>query len=302
MIRHVAWSHQNLGRVCDEVIAKLAEAALGADQVDWSTARDRVMDAPAPADEEAASSLLTQELLRPLGPHGFLIPPTRLARFDRQGQEEPESLPTGHLDPSGAAIVRLPGLWAFGASGTAGRPYSEALDAIIRELARETDRWLIDLTGNDGGNMHPMVAGLAGLLGQGRMCGFRFRSGRIGWVRCEGGEIRIGRAATATVPNPTSVRWARLALLVGVSTASSGEFTALSLIGRNRARVFGQPTAGLLTANDPQVLPSGWVLAATVATAVDCRRRDWPNLITPDIPCASEVNPAVLSWLAAEQD
>jgi C-terminal processing protease CtpA/Prc len=67
-----------------------------------------------------------------------------------------------------------------------------------------------------------------------------------------------------------------------VRTASSGEVVAIAFRGRDRERSFGEPTAGLSTANRTFLLPDGAMLVLTTAIDVDRAGHRYGEKVDPD--------------------
>jgi C-terminal processing protease CtpA/Prc len=160
--------------------------------------------------------------------------------------------------------------------------------------------WIIDLRNNTGGNMWPMLAGLKPFLGDEPLGAFISREGTSPpW--------KAGQAVD--VEPPGSLRrleraWA--AVLTGPRTASSGEAVTISFKGRVRTRSFGQPTAGLSSANQAFQLPDGAAIILTVSIEADRTGKQYGEKVDPDeviaalAPGASEPDAALnaaTAWL-----
>src|SRR5262249_15332217 len=64
--------------------------------------------------------------------------------------------------PEGVGYVRV---LAFGGSESAAITYSSVIRAVLAHYDTTATGWIVDLRGNSGGNMWPMVAGIGPLLG-----------------------------------------------------------------------------------------------------------------------------------------
>lgn len=73
-----------------------------------------------------------------------------------------------------------------------------------------------------------------------------------------------------------------MAVLIGPSTGSSGEMTALSFMGRPDTRFFGLPSGGYTTANGSYNLPDNAQLYLAVSVSADRNHKRYPHGITPD--------------------
>ena len=143
--------------------------------------------------------------------------------------------------------------------------------------------------------MWPMLSGLAPLLGNGSIGLFRDRNGRdTTWA------IQKSSGCNAPIPND-----ARVALLIGPRTASSGEAVAVAFSGRPNTRSFGLGSAGVSTSNMRLSLPDGGALFLTNAIAVDRVGREFPAGVTPDVvieqePQTDDVLAAAVNWLGKQ--
>lgn len=181
----------------------------------------------------------------------------------------------------------------------------------VDTLAAQTCRWVVDLRGNTGGNMWPMIAGVGPILGEDTVGFFVdpdsiFRS----WVYT-GGEARINDEPVNAAAPPYELEEGDplVAVLTDSLTASSGEAVAVAFRGRPGARSFGQPTWGLSTANAPFLLDDGAVIFLTVSTMADRAGVVYGAELAPDElvvgdktgdPQTDQVLEAALSWLAAQ--
>lgn len=111
---------------------------------------------------------------------------------------------------------------------------------------------IIDLRLNTGGNMYPILLGLKEFIGDNIMFGgFRDAQNKPtgNWEIKEGklliDGIVLERKIDLDYPIKTDIP---LVILTGCYTASAGEMTAISFIGRNNTFIVGEPTANYITA------------------------------------------------------
>ena len=157
--------------------------------------------------------------------------------------------------------------------------------------------YVVDLRGNTGGNMGPMLAGLSPLLGEGFTIPAIAGPGIEGAVfRIEHGKM-VGYLPGSSEPVPMDdlpvwprqgdLAFAPVAVLLDQATASSGEAVAVALRGRPRTRFFGERTFGVASANQDLPLSDGVTLHVTIALLKDSSGRTYPEGIEPDSPVAS---------------
>eukprot|EP01133_Synstelium_polycarpum_P011855 gene11855-13818_t len=124
-------------------------------------------------------------------------------------------------------------------------------DSLCKLKPGELKGLILDLRLNSGGNMNPMIAGLAGLLAEGKLGTFMdpvTKTGETWSLRNHGiysNDDREFEITGTCKGNPAL----KLVILIGPVTASSGEVTAISFKGRKNTWFIGENTAGYTTAN-----------------------------------------------------
>lgn len=164
--------------------------------------------------------------------------------------------------------VVVPGLGNV--SPQAQQQYAETAAKGIEAAASETCGWIVDLRGNTGGNMYPMLAGLAPLLPDGPALRFREADGTETTVTLEDGGVGfMGGASVMATAVRTKVAGQSVAVLYDGYVASSGEAVATAFLGLPDVRSFGAATAGYTSGNSVVELPDGAMLVVTRAVYVD---------------------------------
>ena len=195
--------------------------------------------------------------------------------------------------------------------------YAADVRRILTDLSAQNPKgWIVDLRGNTGGNMWPMLTGIGPILGDGAVGSFVAADGNVTWFYQDGKTGTRNPAGLETVSLTLEdapvlmTPSAPVALLVDSSTASSAEAITIAFHGRPDTRFFGTRTAGKSTAVQPFKLDDGAELYLTTAIDADRSGKAYPDGFTPDevIPYNSssmppESNDAVLQaaqkWLAA---
>ncbi|MFD4670890.1 S41 family peptidase [Lentzea sp. NPDC058450] len=266
----------DVGRALD----LLRRHSIERDRVDWA-----VLSAEAHAIEDADDAI--RHVIATLGnPHTHLITAERAAAPPRSGP------PTGQLVGT-TACLRLPQTHA-----RHGHAYVRAGLKVLRGLIGERPAgWVVDLRGNRGGDMHPMLTVVAPLLGEGEHGRFVGHEGEsTGWgVRRR--HVYNGTRKTFRLHRVPRPQHGPVALLTDGTTASSGEAVLVSFLGAPRARSFGAPTAGFATANQTFALPGGARLAITTAVMADRTGRTYGNApIAPHVPADDALTKAI-EWI-----
>ena len=162
---------------------------------------------------------------------------------------------------------------------------ADSLQALIARLdTRKISRWIIDLRKNSGGNCWPMLAGIGPLLGEG-VCGYFVASEQKIPIAYRNGAALQGRHVLCRVSKEgyrTQCPRNSVIVLTGRKTVSAGEIVALAFKGKEQAWLFGEPTAGLTTANATYSLSDHSMLVLTVCQEADHTGRICQGSILPD--------------------
>lgn len=225
------------------------------DSPEFATARAEAEEAAQYAQHQyELLEVLDQAVRAAGGKHSRLFYPG-----DSQSGEDTTAAEQANVTTSGGiALADVPGV---------GREdnVQEYADTLARGLAEARDSGacgaIVDLRGNYGGDMGPMVAGLSSLLPDGTVLEFENRMNTT-QVTVDGNAVRGGGTPLET----TGGKWeAPTAVLVDGTTASSGEATMLAFRGLETSRSFGEPTAGFASANMVYDFPDSSLLMLTVA-------------------------------------
>ena len=167
--------------------------------------------------------------------------------------------PVGKLLSDDIGYVFVP---SYGTQG------QEAIDQAARELrdvvcdlSPRAAGWIIDLRLNEGGNVYPMLSGLGDMLGDGLVARSvdAMGSPTMDWSIREG-ILFLDDYQTTTVDRRCTDAHGvgRVAVLLGPTTLSSAQLTAIAFAGWEQTRFFGESTGdGYATSNQwYQMTPS----------------------------------------------
>lgn len=274
-----------------ETVLELTDLGVYAGSPEYTEARSAALD--------AASAASSREELYPLidaavqaagGKHSALLRPGEETTTD----EGPDS-PVGVKMDGQVAIATVPAI----SRHDDGQSYADTLGEGLA-AARDSGACgaIVDLRGNTGGNMYPMLAGVSPLLPDGPAFYFQFAAGDMP-VEVEGNSVS---GAGMSLSEPAGKWEAPVAVLVDDRTGSSGEATMLAFRGLDRSSSFGSPTAGYASSNSVFDFPDGTVLVITQAW--DRARTGevfGEDPVPPDTDARLEnTMPAAKEWLRAE--
>ena len=245
----------------------------------WDAAKAEAL-AAAPATLDEAREVVKTALKVAGGKHSFLQDASSVTE-NATSQEWPEPEVTALEE--GIVMIKLP---PFSGNSAEGVKYAQT---VLGALPDEVQGAVIDLRDNRGGNMYPMIAAVHRFLPDGEILRFRTRK-RTQW-------ITLGYAVqVASVPQQDRIE-CPVAILTNEWTASSGEAVLICFRGLDGVRVFGVPTAGYASANQPFPLPDGSNLVLT--TGCDVARTGevfCDDPLTPDVMTETPLEDA-LAWM-----
>ncbi|MFZ6798992.1 S41 family peptidase [Undibacterium sp. Di24W] len=208
------------------------------------------------------------------------------------------------LLPENIGYIKVRG--NFSENGTSG---ADALATQANELQgaiKNQDKpsligWIVDLRGNGGGNMWPMIAGIGPLLGEGTLGYFTNATNERTRWNYTNGQARLDNTIIHTVSNPYPALSPspKIAVLTDCNAGSSGEAVIVAFRGRPNTRSFGTPSYGVSTGNQSFTLSDGATLYLTVSIFTDRNGVNYGGRIAPDeiIDDAIKVQDRAVAWL-----
>jgi C-terminal processing protease CtpA/Prc len=194
-------------------------------------------------------------------------------------------------------VVQVPEL--YGGDASVAQEYARSLSSGIKDAAQAgACGWIIDLRGNTGGDMRPMLAGLTPLLPNGVVGSTEARDGARTHITVTDGTVRVGSELAFSEEEPTKVP-GPVAILVDAYTASSAEFVAIAFIGLDNTRSFGSHSMGYSTGNVAFRIDS-YTLVLTVGVDADRNGTAYPAGVGPDVRVARNMDAAAAAanWLS----
>ena len=233
--------------------------------------------------------------------HSFFVTPSNGSVGNPSGASCGGPSVSAPAMPADIGYVRV---GAFSGTDTAAaRAFADSIQKQIRDADSDAlGGWVVDVRGNLGGNMWPMVAGVGPVLGDGIAGYFVYPSpaSAVAWSYAAGSSSSGGQVAAQTT---TVYELKRRAPKVGVLTdglvASSGEAVVVSFRARPNTRSFGTATCGLSTSNQTFRLSDGAMLYLTTAVMADRNRTAYGQSIVPDeiVTGDAEVVQRAIAWI-----
>lgn len=166
------------------------------------------------------------------------------------------------------------------------KKYALSLQQEIETLDKnKLNKWIVDLRGNSGGNMWPMVLGLQPLIQRETFGFFSDGSGEYHAWNFESASVQLENFEICSLDAPSyqlNHQAPTIAVLIDNQTASSGESTTIAFIGGPETKVFGQKTGGYTSANEQIQLSDGAAIFLATTYSADRLGRIYRDGIVPD--------------------
>lgn len=184
----------------------------------------------------------------------------------------------------------------------------EIRNAVCELKSQKAGKWIIDLRYNGGGNMYPMLEGLAPILGDGVIGGAKDFNGKpISIWKIKDSDFYYDDELAVDLPDNCRFKSPpKVAVLTSQYTTSSGEVVAVAFKGRSNTRFFGENTSGFTTVTGWQTIKDNLVMSISTAFYNDRKGtiyRDYIDVdervdftLSEDIKNDDAVNKAI-AWL-----
>lgn len=252
-------------------VRMLDREALYADSPEWVETRQAILaEAKTLTTMDQAHDAVSRAAKIAGGKHSALVPPVT------DTTSYPEVAPEVWLQKEDILHIVLP------AHTGVKVPDSLYIHSVLDFLQEHLDARgvVLDLRGNTGGNMGPMISAVSPLLPNGVILRFKSRK-RTTPIFLESILMGAGLSSDSIEKLPASTP---VAILTDGHTGSSGEATLLCFRGLDNVRTFGIPSAGYASANVTKFLSDGYLLVIT--TSCDVAR-------TGEVFCADPIEPDV---------
>tara|TARA_R110002167_G_scaffold80362_1_gene220926 strand:+ start:27 stop:983 length:957 start_codon:yes stop_codon:yes gene_type:complete len=280
----------------DSTLDIMEEHALYSDKIDWDKIKEDSYKQLTHANNIEDVHAIIKESFRYLKDdgHSFLM---SVNKHKAMGTSE-SSIPVikSELLNDNIGYIKIPG---FVGTPKMAHDFAKELQEGIKILDRSSLKgWIVDLSENTGGNMWPMILGISPILEDGTYGYFLDSKENIVPWSCKDGQVYIGDNSLLKLEDPYIVQNEnkKIAVITGKRTASSGEATLVSFIGKKDTKLFGLATAGFTTGNQSFILRDGAQLYLTTTVFVDRNKKPYGNDIKPDIATFKPIEDATV-WI-----
>lgn len=292
-----------------QAVSLVSKHAYNASKVDWDKAQATALEILASDDSADGLNASIQYLISKLDDgHSSYRPAASsgASAAPPAGGSGPRlPLPIGErADGAGRFPVIRVNAWGGGDPAQVRSAAASLRQTLNQSLEDDTCGLVVDFSGNSGGNMWPMLAGLLPIFSEGLLGAFEGADGKRTSIVSSGNSLALGgKPHYLNAPRLPLPRFqpAHVAVLIGPRTASSGEIVALLLAAQANVRTFGAATAGRSSANQAFPLSDGSALILTTAATIDREGQKYWEPIAPDVP-ADLAAQAAAEWLSAQCD
>ncbi|MEU2271439.1 S41 family peptidase [Streptomyces olindensis] len=249
-------------------------------EVDWAHLRNEAFSQASGAQEPADTYRAIQSAVNLLHDgHSSFFDPKQVAELEAP-VETFEGLRGRSLEGR-FGYVSLPGVQ--GAKQSYEQYVQRGRRAVAAADRSQPCGWVVDLRRNRGGNMWPMLAVVAPLLGDGEVGASVDADGRrFVWTIKDGSPRYDGKSFGWSGVDALTTSDPPVAVLTSGATACAGEAVVVAFRGRPDTRFLGESTSGVPTGNQPHRLSDGAVLNLTEVMGADRTGRTYDAPIPPD--------------------
>ncbi len=290
LIQFSSFGQNNVSLILDSIVARAKETSLYTNTIDWDSLEQKVQSKAVNATTIQELKPALETLLNGLKDHhGKVINAndySYLAWFtDNMNSRNPD---TREFKPETWEIVNdttakfeyklLKGrigylkIVGIGPQVDVEQEAKKIRESIIFLSGRKVNKWIIDLRYNGGGNMNPMMAGIAPLVGEGIVGGLvNLENEKLFNWEIKSSNFYYGGYQSISLPDlPKFNKNPKIAVLTSRWTASSGEIVATTLKGRPNTKFFGEATGGYTTNNGWDIINDEVILV--ISTGIFCDR------------------------------
>jgi C-terminal processing protease CtpA/Prc len=283
---------EKAGRLLDEALGFMQKNYYKRENIAWDTladrARARLNNSGNCDDAYAAITWCFQQINET---HSFIMRPEKAAVYNNDAGDT-ETKPNlaelvgeikGEVLSDSIGYLTVP--WVSTTDSLICVRIADSLQELIARLdAGKISKWIIDLRMNTGGNCWPMLAGIGPLLGEGTCGYFVSDNSKIPITYRDGAAFQGKHVRCQVSKQCYRVKSGRKSIVILTShrTVSAGEIVALAFKGKQLVHFYGEPTAGMTTANATYTLSDNSMLVLTVCREADFTGTICEGSIVPD--------------------
>jgi len=215
--------------------------------------------------------------------HNFFLRPQIMKKLD---EIAPLIYPTGKIINNQIAYIKIPHMLGHIEYI---QSWSDSLRNIYDGLQNPNIKgWIIDLRGNNGGAMGPMITGLYPFFGDTTIFTLKHRNGSTSIYKFLNGYFTETKNSfdyglMTYKKGLFNINKNKIAVLIDNKVGSSGEITAIALRGLTNTKFFGVPTGGVPTSTRSYTLSDKAFIGFVEGVHFDRNGKEYTSSINPDV-------------------
>jgi len=263
-----------------ESLDLLEENSVNKNEIDWRKFKKDVFKKAQNAKKiEDTYPAISYAIKKLNDNHSYFKPVTEI---ETNSNNKPLPILSDEITPIDIGYIRIP--FCIGTENEYDNYISSIRNKIEKQSLKKLQGWIIDLRGNFGGNMWPMLLAIEPLIGNGTLGYFiDANENSEAWKIIEG-KAYIENQLIMEVKGFSKMDFSNqfLAVLTDNRTASSGEAITIALKRRENSKSFGQSTFGVSTGCVAHELSDGSVINLAESVFADRERTKYGSSIAPD--------------------
>lgn len=263
-----------------ETLDLLEENSVYKNEIDWKEFKSDVLKKVSNAKKiEDTYPAISYAIKKLNDNHSYFRP---IKESEANLENKPLPILADEITPDDIGYIRIP--FCIGNESEYNDYIMEIRAKIEKESQNMLKGWIIDLRGNFGGNMWPMLLSIEPLIGNGTFGYFIDANSK-----CKAWKLNKGKAyiddqliIETNIHSKEDFSNQFLAVLTDNQTASSGEAVAVALKLRENSKSFGQSTFGVSTGCVSHELSDGSIINLAESIFADRKKTKFGSKIIPD--------------------
>lgn len=243
-------------------------------------------------------------ILKILNKHSSQIPPMKFKFPEYKESPLTNKPPITKFSPTtGIGYIKINSiLYQFGnqkASNDLYKKYVHTTRTTINKWYKTNKLrgFIVDIRGNPGGWVTPMIDSLISILGFGTMFGMSNGKDCVNYLNTFHNYKNVKKTEMNKYFKRIEYTTLPVAVLVDEHTASAGEMTAVSFKPLSNHKIFGNETAGYMSTNLAHIMPDQSVINLTNSLVCDHNKKVYKNMnVVPDV-ITNTPDKDALAWL-----
>lgn len=278
----------------NEVLNLLEKKSVNRKSINWSIVRDSVFQKAAHANNIKQTYPAVTLAVSMLNDHHSYF--RSVTEYENDTNNNPLPILVDELTPKDIGYIRIP--FCVGTAEEINTYISVIQYKFKQQANLHVKGWIIDLRGNFGGNMWPMLLALEPLIGNGTLGYFVDADNKHESWKLKNGKAYIND--TLIYENLTfeklDLTSQYVAVITDNQTASSGEAISISFKCRNNTKSFGSPTFGVSTGCVSHQLSDGSIINLAESVFADRKMKTYGTKVHPDVETTDPITQS-LNWI-----